>query len=230
MPIYLAIVFLLHPLLGIVTLTGAAIMTALLIFNELNLRRPSKELAAATVRRQGQSDDARANTESVFAMGMLPAISRRWGAASAELSRAQQIAADRNGFYSSLTKAFRFLLQACVLATGAYLAIMGEITAGLMVATSIIASRALAPIEQIVGQWRGYVAARQAWLRLRGALVAAYVDPPTVSLPIPRRSLTVTQLATGPTSETRWLKASVSSSRPGKRSGFSARRALVSLR
>ncbi|MDB5541128.1 MAG: Type secretion protein [Devosia sp.] len=206
MPIYLATVFLLHPMLGSVTLGGAAVMSGLLVVNELSSRRPSRELAAATARRQVQSDDARASAESVVAMGMLPAITRRWEAASAELSRAQQQAGDRNGLYSSLTRAFRFLLQAGVLATGAWLVISGDISGGIMVATSIISSRALAPVEQIVGQWRGFVGARQAWQRLRGALRAAHATLPAVQLPAPRHSLTVRQLSTGPGARTRLVE------------------------
>jgi ATP-binding cassette subfamily C protein PrsD len=181
-------------------------MTGLLIANELMSQRPSRELAAATGRRQVLSDDARASAQSVLAMGMLPAIGRRWEAASAELSRAQQQAADRNGLYSSLTRAFRFLLQAGVLATGAYLVIEGEVSGGLMVATSIISSRALAPVEQIVGQWRGFIGARQAWQRLKGALDAADIPAPAVTLPAPARSLAVTQLSTGPGARTRLVE------------------------
>lgn len=206
MPVYLATVFLIHPLLGCVTLIGAAAIIALLVVNELNLRRPSRDLAAATGRRQLQADDTRVNAESVMAMGMLPAMTRRWNAASAELSRAQQQAADRNGLYASVIKALRFLLQAAVLAAGAYLAIMGEISAGLMVATSIIASRALAPVEQVVGQWRGVVGARQAWQRLRTALAAARTDPPGVTLPAPCRSLVARDLATGPSARLRLVE------------------------
>lgn len=206
MPIYLATVFLLHPVLGWVTLGGALVMTVLLVINEFMSQRPSRELAAATARRQVQSDDARASAESVVAMGMLPAIARRWDVASGELSRAQQQAADRNGFYASLSKASRFLLQACVLATGAYLVIAGDISGGLMVATSIISSRALAPVEQIVGQWRGFVGARQAWQRLKAALAASRIELPGVSLPAPRRSLAVNQLSTGPSARTRLVE------------------------
>lgn len=206
MPVYLATVFLLHPLLGFVTLVGAAAIVGLLVVNELNLRRPSRDLAAATARRQVQADDTRANAESVIAMGMLPAMIRRWNAASAELSRSLQQAADRNGLYASLIKALRFLLQASVLATGAYLAISGEISAGLMVATSIIASRALAPVEQVVGQWRGVVGARQAWKRLRTALAASAMETPDVTLPAPHRSLVARELATGPGSRLRLVE------------------------
>jgi ATP-binding cassette subfamily C protein PrsD len=93
-----------------------------------------------------------------------------------------------------------------VLATGAYLVIAGEISGGLMVATSIISSRALAPVEQIVGQWRSFVGARQAWQRLKAALAASRIELPGVSLLAPRRSLAVNQLSTGPSARTRLVE------------------------
>lgn len=202
MPVYVAAVFLLHPLLGWVTVGGAAVMTLLMVINELVSKQPAKEVASAVGRRQAQSDDARASAESVAAMGMMSAVTSRWEGASSELDRAQQRAADRSGLYSSLSKAFRFLMQSAVLATGAYLVIQNEVTGGLMIAASIISSRAIAPIEQIIGQWRAFVAARQAWSRLKNMLAASATVRPEVTLPAPSHTLRSVQLATGPNRQT----------------------------
>lgn len=202
MPVYVAVIFLLHPLLGWVTVGGAMIMTLLLVANELFSQRPSKDVAIAVARRQTQFDDARASAESVAAMGLMPAIVSRWKGASAELSQAQRVAGDSNGLYSALTKSFRFLLQSAVLAAGAYLVIHDEATGGVMIAASIISSRALAPIEQITGQWRAFVAGRQAWRRLGTALSATQPRSPELTLPAPSRTLSVQQLAAGPSRQT----------------------------
>ncbi|WP_082533301.1 type I secretion system permease/ATPase [Devosia sp. Root413D1] len=198
LPVYVAAIFLLHPLLGWVTVGGAVVMTLLLVANELLSQRPSKDVAVATARRQTQFDDARSSAESVAAMGLMPAIVARWKGASAELNQAQRRAGDSSGLYSALTKSFRFLLQSAVLAAGAYLVIRNEATGGVMIAASIISSRALAPIEQITGQWRAFVAARQAWRRLASALSATQTRQPEVTLPAPSHSLSVQQLAAGP--------------------------------
>ena len=197
MPIYIVAVFLLHPLLGWVTIGGVALMAVLLIINELLSKAPARDVAMASARRQTQADDAKANAESIAAMGLMPAIIGRWERASAELDTAQQRAADRVGLYAALSKALRFLIQAGVLAAGAYLVILNEVTGGLMIAASIISSRAIAPIEQIIGQWRSFVAARQSWKRLAAALDATQKPATGVALPTPHRSLRVEQLATG---------------------------------
>src|SRR5690606_34220426 len=110
--------------------------------------------------RSALAKDAASNAESIIAMGMLGPITRRWGHAADVLMRTQLRSTDRTAFYSSVTKGVRQLLQSAVLALGAYLVIQGQATGGIMIAASILTSRALAPIEQVVSQWRGFVNAR----------------------------------------------------------------------
>jgi ATP-binding cassette subfamily C protein PrsD len=198
MPIYLALAFVLHPTLGWLATGGAVIITALLVINELHSRRPTQETTVASLRRGAQTNDARTNAESILAMGMLGAVSARWEESAALLVRTQQRSADRAAFYSSATKGFRYLLQSAVLALGAFLVIRGEITGGLMIATSILTSRALAPVEQVVSHWRGFVAARQAMTRIRATLAMTAVRPRQTDIPLPTESLIVTNLVTGP--------------------------------
>lgn len=209
LPVYLAVVFMFHPVLGWLAAGGALIITGLLVVNEMFSGKPSQEITAATTRRQSQSDDAKSNAESILAMGMMGAISARWSAAAEALLAANRRAGDRMAFYASLTKAFRFLLQSVVLAVGAYLVIRGEITAGLMIAASIVTSRALAPVEQVVGQWRGFVGARQAWTRIKAILKATAWTPRQTSLPRPRNTLAVSHLATAPERQQRPLVGGV---------------------
>lgn len=198
MPVYLALVFLLHPMLGWLSIAGAVVITLLLVINEVFSQRPSQEVNTAAGRRQVQTDDARSNAESVLAMGMLDAITRRWKQAAATFVSAQHRAADWTAFYSSVTKSFRFLLQSAVLALGAYLTIQGEITGGVMIAASIISSRALAPVEQVVGHWRGFVTARQALRRINLVLKELVPRPRKTELPLPTRSIAIKQVAAGP--------------------------------
>lgn len=198
LPVYLLIVFLFHPALGWLATGGALVATTLLVINERLSGRPTAETAAALTRRQSLGEDARANAEPVFAMGMLDDVTERWRTRSEALSAVQNRAGDVGALYSSVTKSFRFLLQSAVLALGAYLVIRGELSAGLMIAASIVTSRALAPVEQVVAQWRGLAAARQALQRTEVLLAAQPAEAPRLSLPDPQFTLQVRQFATGP--------------------------------
>jgi len=196
-PIYLALAFYLHPWLGTMALAGGVVMTLLLVLNELNSHRPAMATTAAAAERAALSRDADNNAESIFAMGMQDAVTHRWARAAEQLVRTQTRSFDRMAFYSSVTKGFRYLLQSAVLALGAYLVIQNQATGGIMIAASILTSRALAPIEQVVAHWRNFVSARQAGVRVNRMLqAAARVERPT-RLPIKRQTLSVENLATG---------------------------------
>ena len=197
-PIYLAVVFLFHPLLGWFAVGGAVVITLLMIVNEAVARRPSRDANMASAIRQRQGDDIRGNAESVVAMGMMADMQALWQTSTGKLLDVQRVAADRSAFFASATKGMRFLLQSAVLALGAYLVIQGEMTGGLMIAASVVTSRALAPVEQIVGQWRGFVGARQSYDRIRKVLAALPNQSRDTRLPLPKSSLAIRQLATGP--------------------------------
>lgn len=198
LPVYLAIVFLFHPSLGWLAVGGAVVVTGLLLLNERASRRPAEALARALARRQGFADDARANAEPVLAMGMLGDVTARWRGAAVAAAQSQFGAADLGGLYAAATKAFRLLLQSLVLALGALLVIEGQLSAGLMIAASVVTSRALAPVEQVVAHWRGFVAARQAGRRIGALLAAAERPARELELPRPKERLEVRGLVTGP--------------------------------
>lgn len=198
LPVYLAIMFLFHPLLGWLAVGGALIISTMLVVNEIFAQRPSQKMSIAAAKRQAHADDSRTNAESALAMGMLPSLVEKWTTVAGDYVSAQHRSADWTAFYSSVTKSFRFLLQSAVLAAGAYLVIRGEISPGLMIAASIVSSRAIAPVEQVVAHWRSFVAARQAWRRIKLALGASVLPPRSTELPAPRSSLTLRQFATGP--------------------------------
>lgn len=198
MPVYLLVVFLFHVWLGWLAVGGCVVITALMIVNERLARKPSQDANGEQFLRQKQTDAVRLNAESVVAMGMLDDLRTRWVGQTEKMLSAQQIGADRATFFSSTTKGLRFLLQSAVLALGAYLVIRGEVTAGLMIAASIVTSRALAPVEQVVGQWRAFVGARQAWSRIQKILSVKEAPQREVNLPLPTHSLSVKALAAAP--------------------------------
>src|SRR5690606_32156767 len=133
-PIYLALVFMFHPLLGWLGIAGGAVVTVLMVINEFASRQPAQSVTAATNRRQAQLNDLVSGADAMVAMGMSGTMSARWETASQELLATQRRVGDRATYFSSLTKAFRLLLQSGVLALGAYLTIAGDITSGLMIA------------------------------------------------------------------------------------------------
>ena len=201
LPLYLGIVFLFHPLLGIVGLAGAVIITVLIGMNEMMSRKPTAEAAGQAGRRASLVESGQRNSEVVTAMGMQSALTTRWDAQNVEYLTTQRKASDRTGLFGTAIKTIRFVLQSAILGVGAWLAIKQEITPGVMIAASIMTSRALAPIEQAVAQWRGFVASRQALKRLKEVLVVADAEPEKMDLPIPSGKITVQQLFCGPFGE-----------------------------
>ncbi|MEM9633454.1 MAG: type I secretion system permease/ATPase [Pseudomonadota bacterium] len=201
LPLYLGIVFLFHPLLGFVGLAGAVIITILIGVNEAMSRSPAEEAAGQAGRRAAIVESGQRNSEVVTAMGMQGALTTRWDAQNGEYLATQRRASDRTGVFGTAIKTIRFILQSAILGVGAWLAIQQEITPGVMIAASIMTSRALAPIEQAVAQWRGFVASRQALKRLREVLQVADSEPDKMDLPMPTNKISVEQLFCGPFGE-----------------------------
>lgn len=201
LPLYLGIVFLFHPLLGIVGAAGALIITILIGLNELMSRGPSEEAAGQAGKRSAEVEIGQRNSEVVTAMGMQSALTSKWDDQNNEYLSTQRRAADRTGVFGTAIKTIRFVLQSAILGVGAWLAIQQEITPGVMIAASIMTSRALSPIEQAVAQWRGFVASRQALKRLREVLLIADDEPEKMDLPIPTQKLTAEQVFCGPFGE-----------------------------
>ncbi|HAT85061.1 MAG TPA: type I secretion system permease/ATPase, partial [Rhizobiales bacterium] len=141
----------------------------------------------------------RQNAEAIHAMGMVGALRGRWEGLNQTYLQSQRVSSDRGLLFSTLTKTFRFILQSSILGFGAWLAIQQEITPGIMIAASIMISRALSPIEVAVGQWRAFVGARQAYGRLKsifGQMPEEQEDG--MELPLPQKALTVDALSSGP--------------------------------
>jgi ATP-binding cassette, subfamily C, bacterial PrsD len=197
MPLYLFICFGFHPWIGLVTLGGAVLLVTMTLLTEILTRGASRQAVGAAQQRNGLSEGARRNAEVVHAMGMAQRIGARWGEANARYLAHQQRASDVSGGFSALSKVLRMLLQSAVLGVGAYLVIDGQATGGIMIASSILTSRALAPVELAIANWKGFVAARQGWRRLKDALGASAQTPDPLKLPAPARILAVENAGAG---------------------------------
>jgi ATP-binding cassette, subfamily C, type I secretion system permease/ATPase len=197
-PIYFAVLFLFHSLLGFVALAGALVLAALSILNEVLSRRPIEEASTLSARSLVFAEAGRRNAETLQAMGMTAAYSRRWLDNHHETLSKHLRASDVAGTLTVSTRIIRLFLQSLVLAAGAYLALQQAITPGLMVAASIIMSRALAPIEQLIGQWRSILAVRQAVLRVRNQLEQVPDIPQRMILPRMHGHLTVSDVYAAP--------------------------------
>jgi PrtD family type I secretion system ABC transporter len=194
LPFYLGLVWLLHPALGVLGTAGGVVLFGLALLTELKTRAPIKQAAEAAAQRHAFGEATRRNAEAVRALGMGPRLTERWTSLSERQLSHQIAAADVTAGLSSLSKVLRMALQSGVLGVGAYLVIRGEATGGVMIAASILVSRALAPIEIAIANWRGFVAARQGAARLDALLASLPREEISVSLPRPSKTLDVDTL------------------------------------
>ena len=194
-PIFIVIVFLLHPLLGWISLIGAGILFALALANELATRKLIARSSGASIHSLQQAEAAVNNSDAIMAMGMAPNLIRRWQRQNAETMALQARASNRSGAITSASKFFRLLLQIAMLGTGAWLVLQGEVTPGVMIAGSILMARALAPVEQAIGTWRSAVSARDAFKRVKHLLASMPANPASMPLPTPDGHISVEGLA-----------------------------------
>jgi PrtD family type I secretion system ABC transporter len=198
MPLYLAICYLFHPLIGIVATAGGLILVVVALLTEVMTRKPAAAAAFHAGSRNSLAEANRRNTEAVHAMGMAGRLGALWSDCNHNYMAAQQRAADVAAGFGGLSKVLRMALQSGVLGVGAWLVINQQATAGIIIASSILTSRALAPIELAISQWRGFVAARQGWRRLNVLLDKIPADPPRLALPKPEHSLAVEAVSVVP--------------------------------
>lgn len=165
-PVFLIFLYLVHPLLGHITVVGGIIMLTLAIFSEVMTRRKLEQASVDQIAGTYFAETSLRNAEALEAMGMLQAIRGRWLKRHGRVMSLQAQASDRAGMLTGVSKFMRNVLQTALLGGGAYLAVKGEISAGMMIAASIIGGKALAPIDMAVGSWGGVVSARLAYRRL----------------------------------------------------------------
>lgn len=198
LPIYIAVMFMFHPWYGWVAI-GSAII--LLILAALNEKMTGKALAEANKENLGAnlytSKNLR-NAEVIESMGMLNTLIHRWSGRQKNVLMLQSVASDKGGAIAAISKTFRMLIQSLILGLGAYLAINHEISAGLVIAGSVLLGRALAPIDLIIGSWKGFISARSQYNRLNEILDKQKAEPERMSLPAPEGHVNVENIIVSP--------------------------------
>ncbi|WP_113911818.1 type I secretion system permease/ATPase [Roseovarius dicentrarchi] len=219
-PIFLAGIWIFHPWLGILALSGGALLVAIAVINQITTRQPALDAGRTAVKADAIATQIRTEAEMVQAMGMRGAAFDRWQIARSAALDNQIGSSDLSTTFTSLTKAFRLFLQSAMLGLGAYLVLQNQLTAGAMIAGSILMGRALAPIEQVVGQWALVQRARQGWSSLATLLKDVPPEVPRTALPRPRARLELIKATVFPPGETTpVLKAITFSVEPGQAVG-----------
>ncbi|QQA42607.1 type I secretion system permease/ATPase [Pelagovum pacificum] len=200
-PLFFFGIFLFHPWLGILALSGAGILILVAVANQLGSRKPLSNANGATMQAESLGSRIRSESEMVQSLGMRGASFTRWKIARDRSLGATVGAADVTGTYGAITKSFRLFLQSAMLGLGAYLVLQNELTAGAMIAGSILLGRALAPIELGVNQWSLVQRAREGWGNLEVLLTEIPPESTPMPLPAPRAVLEARELTIIPPGE-----------------------------
>ncbi|MBM3541598.1 MAG: ATP-binding cassette domain-containing protein [Alphaproteobacteria bacterium] len=193
-PIFVAVIFLMHPAMGVFSLLGAVALFALALWNETATRDRLNKAGQAQNRALHQAELAVRNADVIEAMGMLPNLVQRWYRQNRVALDLQAEASVVGGRIAAASKIVRFGLQVGILGLGAYLALVAGLSPGAMIAASILMGRALAPVEQAIGSWRSAVQARAAYQRIRQQLESAPRRGQAMPLPAPKGHVQVEAL------------------------------------
>ena len=200
MPIFLVAVFLIHPWLGYLTLAGAAIIAGVALITQWVTQSAAEQGAQCDATERRFAARSQRLGDAIRALGMQGAVAGRWQALHRAGLIAHQQGGDRTAGLAAISRSFRLFLQSVLLTGGAYLALNQQITAGMIIGASILAGRALAPVDQVIGQWSSIGRARAAHQRLRTVLEASPPAPGRIALPDPEGAVqlrAVTKLAPG---------------------------------
>ena len=200
-PIFIAGIFMFHPMLGWLAVGGGLLLVSIALANQFLSRRPQLRAGQAGQAASVMSDQLRIEAEMVQSMGMRDAACDRWQAARGMALGAQIQATDVSGSFASLTKTLRLFLQSAMLGLGAYLVLQNEMTPGAMIAGSILLGRALAPIEAMLNQWPMVQRASKGWGALAELLGAVPPEPERTALPTPKARLVAKALTVVPPNE-----------------------------
>ncbi|MEM7745761.1 MAG: type I secretion system permease/ATPase [Pseudomonadota bacterium] len=185
-PIFLLAIFMFHPLLALVALVGMLILISMTLMNQWRSKEPNAESQAASAEAENMGEALRQNAEAVQALGMRGKGMAAWGALRDRALDRQIEASDRSASYTSGSKSMRFYLQSFILAAGAWLVLQQQISPGMMIAASILMGRALAPIEQAIGQWGLVQRAFRGWYSLSELLEKTPTERDKTPLPAPK--------------------------------------------
>ncbi|MGQ3211480.1 MAG: type I secretion system permease/ATPase [Shinella sp.] len=200
-PFFIFIIFTFHPWMGVLGLVGGLILVALTWLNQNGTKEDQERAMIAGRQSDEMTQTLQKESDTVRALGMRRAVASRWQLLRDKALEANIRYSDSNGFYSITSKTFRVFLQSAILALGAYLVLKNEITAGAMIASSIIIGRALAPIEGAIGHWALIQRAMQGWRQLSELLSRVPEEDARTALPKPRALLEVEQVTVVPPGE-----------------------------
>jgi PrtD family type I secretion system ABC transporter len=219
-PLFAALIFVFHPILGWVALFGGAVLIVITLLNQWLTRKRQAESMQASAQASSFAADIRNDAEAVVGMGMQSAVSTRWQSFRDEALEKGVAASDRTGLFTTITKTFRLFLQSMMLGIGAYLVLQNQMTVGAMIAGSILLGRSLAPIEQALGNWPVVQMAVAGWKNLSRVLELVPEQSAKTELPKPKAHLTVQGLAVVPPGEERTALRGVSFEvKPGQAMG-----------
>jgi ATP-binding cassette, subfamily C, bacterial len=193
-PIFVLAVFLIHPHLGFIVVITAILLLVFTLLNQRATSAPFAEANQAQVKANLHLESMSRNSQIINALAMIPEAVQIWGRDTASSLKAQVVAQDRNIIFTAMSKGSRLLTQVAMLGWGAYLAIEGEVTGGMVIAASIIAGRALQPIEGAIEGWNQYSQSRQAYARVTALLKASPLNFERLNLPRPEGRLDVERL------------------------------------
>lgn len=197
-PIFLLILFLFHPVIGVIAIVGGLILLALGLLNEFQSRNAYSKISGDRVEASNYADASLRNSEVIKAMGMLGSIRRIWRQKHETLLATQTQIDQQTNTIFNMAKFVRLILQILVMGTGAYYVLQQKMTPGSMIAASILMGRALMPMEQAVGQWRAFGVARTAYSRLQELLDHLPERRAQMTLPTPRGGVQVEKLVAAP--------------------------------
>ncbi len=198
MPIYLAICFMFHPLIGIAASIGGILLISLTWAADILTRGKARAAATLAAERSSFVEACRRNAEVLQAMGMAARAASIFDRINVGYLQNQCSASDVGGSLGAISKAARLALQSTVLGLGAYLVINEQATAGIIIASSILTARAVAPVELAIANWKSFVTARQSWRRLNELLALFPVQPEQLALPAPVATLAVEACSAAP--------------------------------
>jgi len=198
LPIFIAVLFGFHLWFGIFAIVSAVILVALAWLNEKLTKAPLSSASSKSIQSTRYADSCLRNAEVVEAMGMEGSLRQKWLERHLGFLHDQSDASDRNAVLSNVSKTLRMLFQSLILGLGGYLAIKQEITPGMLIAGSILLGRALAPLDLMIGSWKGFASARQAYQRLNQLFEQYPTGEPGMPLPAPEGHLSVEALVVVP--------------------------------
>jgi PrtD family type I secretion system ABC transporter len=197
-PFYVAICFLFHPWLGSAVLLGACVLCLLALLTEVTTRAPSREAVTLVTARRLLADAACRNAPLLQALGMRQRMAERWSNENAAYLDRQQRMSDIMANLGSLSRTIRLVMQSSILGLGACLVINQEATGGVILAATILSSRALAPVELAIANWRSFLVARQSWGRLSEVLQLVPCEAVRTALPPPRQTVRLAAVSLTP--------------------------------